>query len=190
MKQLRMLRDLEQLPELFNPEGFTLRNFRPGDENVWVEICKHGLLEQTDGVECWARDMLSVPLVPEKDVFFFCDGDGRPVATFAGYVQENGVGNVHMVAARPEYKGRKLGWAMVTQILHKMKADMPEPGSLLGLRTDDWRRPACVGYLRGGFHPVLFDEGMQERWQEVCDRLNIHGIEMWDLEGNPTGIIL
>ena len=67
---------------------------------------------------------------------------------------------------------------------------MPGENRLVELTTDDFRVPAVVGYLRGGFHPVLYDEGMEERWRALCDMLNMHGTEMLDIEGKPTGIIL
>jgi len=190
-QQLKMLRNLDEIPEVYTPEGFFVRNFREGEEDTWVEICKHGLASESAGRGFWEGSMLVIPtLVPERDVFFICTEDGTPVATFAGYIMENGIANMHMVAALESARGHGLGKTVVTHILAAMKKQMPGKGRLMGLRTDDWRIPAVVGYLKGGFHPVLYDEGMQERWQAVCDNVNIHGVEMWDENGNPTGIIL
>ena len=127
---------------------------------------------------------------PEKDVFFVCDETGKPVATFAGYVLADGTGNVHMVAAAPEARGKGLGKYMVSAVLQKMAKEVPAETHMLRLTTHDFRLPAVCGYLKGGFHPVLYDEGMEERWRKVCEELNFHGVEMLNFDGTPTGIIL
>jgi len=74
--------------------------------------------------------------------------------------------------------------------MKKLDAEMVWRPRITHLTTDDWRIPAIVGYLKAGFHPVLYDEGMEERWRAVCDKLDIHGIEMLDEKGQGTGIIL
>ena len=58
------------------------------------------------------------------------------------------------------------------------------------LTTDDFRLPAIVGYLKAGFVPVIYDEGMVERWQKICDQLNMHGYEMLNDDGTKSGVIL
>ena len=58
------------------------------------------------------------------------------------------------------------------------------------LTTDDSRIPAVVSYLKNRLQPVLYGEGMQERWQKLCDSLQLHGYEMLTEDGKPTGIIL
>jgi RimJ/RimL family protein N-acetyltransferase len=40
------------------------------------------------------------------------------------------------------------------------------------LKTDDWRLPAIVTYLRLGYVPLLYAPDMAERWQAVHARLN------------------
>lgn len=190
MKQLKMLRDLKEIPELYQPEGFTLRKYVPGDEMAWLEICKHGLVEENAGLECWKEFMLDIEgVVPERDVFFYCDAEGVPVATFAVYTLPNGRGNMHMVAAKPEARGNHLGWAIVTKVLQETKDRLGENGYAC-LTTDEWRNSAVAVYLRGGYHPLLLEPEMQQRWQGACDDVNIHGVEMWDDNGCPTGIVL
>lgn len=190
MQQLRMIHKFDHIPDVPVPEGFTVRNFRKGEELIWVGICKNGLLEADAGIEMWEKRIMKTIQDPEKDVFFICDAEDKPVATYAGYILDDGTGNVHMVAAAPEARGHGLGKFMVSAILKKMDKDVSAETHLLRLRTDDWRIPAVVGYLKGGFHPVLFDEGMQERWQKICGEVHFHGVEMLDLDGNGTGIVL
>ncbi len=192
MKQLMMYHTLDRIPDVSVQDGFFIRNWQPGEEDVWVEICRCGLCSPDAGREAWDGAILGREgLVPEKDVFFVCRAEtGEPAATITGYVHPDGMGDIHMVACRYDARGHKIGEAMLSHAMKKLKAEMPGEGRLVRLTTDDFRVPAVVGYLRGGFHPVLYDEGMEERWRALCDKLAIHGTEMLDLDGRPTGIIL
>ena len=158
MRQLMMIHLLDNIPNKAAPEGFFIRNWTPGEEEIWVEICKYGLL--------------------------------GPVATITGYVREDGVGDIHMVACREDARGHGIGEYMLSHAMRKLKADLPGDGHRVELTTDDWRIPAIVGYLRGGFHPVEYDEGMFDRWTKICQDIRMHGIEMLTETGERTGIIL
>lgn len=192
MKQLRMIHRLESIPEYTLAEGFRMRAYRAGDEAAWVQICKHGLLKQEEGLEAWDSRILSIADIrPEEDVIFVCDVDNEPVATITAFVDADGIGRVHMVAAKPEIKGNQIGSSMAALALQKLNREVPKCDIRMArLTTDDWRLPAIVGYLRAGFQPVLFDENMDTRWQEVCNRLNLHGITMLDDDGIPTDVVL
>lgn len=191
MEQLRMINKMNTIPAFSIEEGFSIRFYQEGDIAPWVEICKHGLLGENDGMEAWDTCMLAIKeLVPERDVFFVCDKENVPVATSTALVLENGVGLLHMVAAKPEARGHKLGWSMTAYAMNKLDKEMPKENRIVRLKSDDWRLPAVLGYLRAGFQPVLFDVDMDTRWKKICDTLNFHGVEMLDDEGNPTGVIL
>ena len=191
MEQLRMICKMKNIPPFEIEDGFTIRMYQSGDEKVWTQICKNGLLEENEGIESWDKYMLSIKeIVPEKDVFFVTDSEGNAVATCTAFVQENGTGLMHMLAAKPEARGHHLGWAMTTYTLNKLAPELPKDNPMVRLRSDDWRLPALHSYLKAGFQPVLFDVDMEKRWQDICDKLNLHNIEMLDDEGNATGIII
>ena len=163
----------------------------PGDEVVWTKICKYGLLEENEGIECWEKYMLSLTnLDPERDTFFVCDKNDNVVATGTAFVQEDNSGLIHMVGALPESRGHRLGYSMTAFALNKLKKELPQCNPMVRLKSDDWRLSALKVYLKCGFQPVIFDVDMDKRWIEVCNKLDIHGIEMLDIDGNPTGIIL
>ena len=135
--------------------------------------------------------MLSIKaIVPKRDVFFVCDKSGNKVATCTAFVQDDGVGLMHMLAAKTEVRGPNLGWAMTTYTLNKLAGELPKENPMVMLKSDDWRLGALKSYLKAGFQPVLFDVDMEKRWMDICNKLDVHGIEMLDDEGNPTGIIL
>lgn len=182
-----MIHKLETTPQFPLAEGFSIRTYQPGDEVVWTEICKHGLLTENEGIECWDAYMLAMDdLVPERDVFFICDGEGKAIATYAAFASSEGVGLLHMLAAKPEARGHRLGLYMTACALNKLK----DEAHIVRLKTDDWRESAVKAYLQCGFQPVLFDVDMDTRWQAICSKLNIHNIEMLDDNGIPTGIVL
>ena len=188
---LKMIHLFDNIPVVALPEGFTCRNFQKGEEEIWLNICKNGIIDESADLESmWAKYILKQPMNPETDTFFVCDETGKPVATFSGYVLDDGTGNVHMVAAVPEVRGMGIGKYMVSAVLQAMDKKVPAETHMQRLTTHDFRLAAVCGYLKGGFHPVLYDEGMEERWRKVCNELNFHGVEMLDFDGNPTGIIL
>lgn len=191
MEQLRMTNRMNRIPAYTISDGYTMRVFRQGDVQAWVDICKYGLLQPHEGLEAWDAYMLCFKeLVPERDVFFVCDADGNPVASCTAFVDQIGDGRLHMLAAKPEARGHKLGWSMSAFALNKLDREVPKENRIVRLKTDDWRLSAIRAYLMTGYQPVLFDVNMEERWQKICDQLNYHGVEMLDLDGNPTGIIL
>ena len=191
MEQLRMICKMRSIPEFKIEDGYTIRNYRPGDEVVWTKICKFGLLEENEGIECWQKYMLDLDnLVPERDTFFACDKDGNPVATCTAFVPEKNTGLIHMVGALPESRGHYLGYSLTVYGLEKLNNELSCNNKMVCLKSDDWRLSALKIYLKCGFQPVLFDVGMEERWTDILNKLDIHGVEMLDDNGNETGIIL
>ena len=192
MRQLMMIHLLDEIPVKPAPEGFFIRNWKPGEEEDWVEICKYGLLGPDATINEWNSAILGQGhLDPAADTFFVCrESDGTPVASITGFVRNDGIGDIHMVACREDARGHGIGEFMLSHAMRKLRADLPGDGHRVELTTDDWRIPAIVGYLRGGFHPVEYDEGMRDRWTKICSSIGMHGIEMLTETGGRTGIIL
>lgn len=191
MKQLAMIHLMEEIEDYPVAEGFHIRPYREGEELIWVEICKNGLCGPEAGIDLWEKAILGEEtIIPQRDVFFVCDVNDVPKATITGFVMRDTVGDIHMVAASDEVRGKNIGRAMLSYAMKKLDAEMVWRPRIVHLTTDDWRIPAIVGYLKAGFHPVLYDEGMEERWRAICDKLDIHGIEMLGEKGQSTGIIL
>jgi mycothiol synthase len=191
MEQLRMINKMGKVPPYKIEEGFEIRLFRPGQEQLWVDICRHGLLEENQGLECWKSAIVDMEnLVPERDTFFVFDREGNAVATCTAFILEGNVALMHMLAAKPEARGHHLGAAMTAYSLNKLDKELPQGERMVRLKSDDWRLPAVKAYLQAGFQPVLFDVDMDTRWKAICEKLNLHGIEMLDDNGQPTGVIL
>ena len=199
MSQLAMLHTMENIPSVPFRDGFSIRNFRPGEEMDWVKICRCGLCAPDAGIESWENAILGPAkngedLVPERDVLFVVDGNDRPVATITAFIRPNGRGDIHMVAALDTVRGHGIGEAMLSCAMHKLDREMTGETRFTHLTTDDFRLPAIVGYLRGGFRPVEYDVGMPERWHAIFAILRetkeFPAVEMVTEDGAGTGILL
>jgi mycothiol synthase len=161
--QLRMLiggaalRAVRILPPA---EGYTLRHYRPGDEE--------GILRALNAVGFgWSRERLEEYLTqPERKegTHVAVHGEQIVAVTFATREAE-ALGRVDFVAADPAHSGRGLGMAVVSAVLRYL-ADRGYPEAML--TTDDWRLPAIRTYLNLGFRPDYCREDMPARWERVC----------------------
>ena len=157
------LKTLENLPETTLDEGFSCRHFLPGDETTWEHITK------TVGFDMnFNESIKSEPFFVPERVWFVCHND-KPIATATAWVYKDEpekTGYVHMVAALPEYSGRKLGYNISLAVLHQMKKFNLNQAVL---HTDDFRLAAVKIYLSLGFEPEFDknDDSMALRWREV-----------------------
>lgn len=166
LPQLKLKRnDLENLPPIELPVGFTLRHFVDGDERAWERLVL-GI-----GVCNFNESIRNHRFFKPERVKFICFND-EPVATATAWLDENNetVGYVHMVGANSEYKGKGLGYQVTNAVLHHMKTE----GKIsAALATDDFRLPAIKIYLKLGFLPELTHESHYERWQTVYEKLGM-----------------
>jgi mycothiol synthase len=77
-------------------------------------------------------------------------------------------GGLNWVAGDPEHRGKGLGLAVCAAVVKRF---LGAGYRRIYLQTDDFRLPAIATYLKLGFEPFLFTEGMAERWQSVCEKL-------------------
>lgn len=77
-------------------------------------------------------------------------------------------GELGWVAGHPAHAGKGLGMAVCTAVVKRLLSAGYERIHLL---TDDWRLPALKIYLKLGFVPFLFEQGIAERWEPICEKL-------------------
>jgi mycothiol synthase len=170
MRQLQMRRPhLKDLPPVTLLEGYTLRTYQEGDEQVWGEIMNTGIGSG------WTVEKVKERLTQTPqfiaDGLFFATCQGTPVGSACAWRDEANEwrhGIVHMVCVLPEHRGHRLGYYLTLAVLHWLKDHGFEDVSLL---TDDWRLSAIKAYLQLGFEPVIDDEEMRERWGRVEQEL-------------------
>jgi mycothiol synthase len=160
---------LRDLPALAMPAGYTMRTWRPGDEQAWADIMNTGIGSDWTA-EKVTQHFTSKPQFAPGAVFFAVRGD-QPVGTAAAWrvpETETRRGYVHMVCVLPEHRGRNLGYLVTLATARWFQQHGFEEALL---ETDDWRVPAIRSYLRLGFAPVTDDDEMRQRWRKVMAEL-------------------
>lgn len=187
--QLRMMKLMDSVLDYPLPEGYAVRTIDDeceSDVNAWIEICKNGLL--TSGATRLSYDARITNfqngiINPKKDVLMVYEIEtGKMVATITGLVMASGDGDIHMVAALPECRGKKIGHGMLSAALKKLQKDgVPR----VHLTTDDWRKPAIKNYLTAGFRPVLTPE-TKDRWMVVFQEMELEPVPFLTMDGEPV----
>lgn len=167
MSQLKMYWRPVQTEYPQDTADFTIVPFVKNKENIlrWAEICRCGIIKTgpEDSKEEFRRRMTGNRNYKPDDTIFVMF-EGRPAATCTVIVdKKKKLGDYHMVAALPECRGRGVGrllnsWA---------QARFFERGCELAfLTTDEFRVPAVRSYLSSGWLPVIYEDGMKERWDK------------------------
>lgn len=190
MSSLKMYCFDPQPKGLTLPEGFRIVKFKDESEiSEWVDICKDGLISAENGAETFRHELQELEGPdPYRDTYFIETEGGEKVATITVVpdMWHTGMGYIHMVACKDEYKGRGLGKFMADFALQKFVEMGKEKTFLL---TGESRLAALSTYIKAGYLPVNYiDEkglDMVDRWQGVVEALKIEAIQMLDNEGNP-----
>jgi mycothiol synthase len=167
--QLVMIKkNLFELPKMMLPVGYSVRIFKPGDEETWESI-----IEDSFGRKISFNDkmLLNKEFRPER-VQFICYND-TPIGTAtAWYVPKWGekVGYLHMVGVLKKHSGMGLGRQVSLAAMHQMLKEGKESAML---QTDDFRLPAIKTYIKLGFKPLIVHENQEKRWELILSKLEI-----------------
>jgi mycothiol synthase len=156
-------------PPVKIPKGYVLRQYRDGDEPAYTELMHKA------GFTFWNHDSMTGLLGTVLPGGFFLivhRASGKLVATsVATHKPIEGLpfsGELGWVAGDPEHKGKGLGLAVCSAVVGRyIEAGYRN----IYLKTDDARLPAIKIYLKMGFEPWLFADGMKERWEVVTKKL-------------------
>lgn len=170
------------------PEGFSVVKFSSEkDIDAWVEICSDGLVDPATAYERFRCELIDIDGPdPYRDTYFI-EKDGRKIATYTVVpdMWSTGMGYIHMVAVKSEYRGLGLGSFIADDSLRRL-IDMGK--KKIFLLTGDARIPALSTYLKAGFLPVNYidEDGndMIDRWKKIAEVLNIENLKILDNEGN------
>ena len=163
---------LDSPPEPRLPEGYRMRQYRPEDEQGYVELMASA------GFQGWGTERLQRMrdrVIPGG--FFVVEHltSGRIVATAMAVHDANALhpegGELGWVAADPQHSGKGLGKAVCAAVTARFIAAGYRE---IFLRTDDFRLPALKIYLKLGYQPFPYAEGMEERWRAVHTKLAEH----------------
>jgi mycothiol synthase len=168
LPQLRM--GFTRFDELEPPQvspPYSLRTYRPGDEEAWLAMLNTGSFGAWDQArldEFLHHEGTQVP----RDNIFFATLDDVPVGStcLVLHSQNDGamVPEVGWVIVHPDHRGHGLARETCRAVLGVIKN--------LGyryayLKTEDFRIPAIKTYLRLGFVPEMVDPAHPAWWAET-----------------------
>ena len=164
------------------PEGYSISNYKDeADKLAWCECCKNGLVGDDADEKAFDKDILSRNLDPHEDVFFL-DYGGEHIGTVTAFVNDDGIGDMHMVAVRSDFRGKGLA-KYLNYITFRHMDEKGVPYTFL--TTDEWRKGAVKSYLNGGFLPVNYAEDMEKRWSDVLEEYGIDSVQMLNEDATP-----
>lgn len=178
MAQLKMYRFMSvpfECPEL--PEGYSFSTFSDDSDRMeWVECCRNGLVADDADKKAFYDAIESRKGVDIYKDCYFLDYNGKHIGTVTCNMDEDGrAGEMHMVGIRTEFRGKGLSKYLTKICLDGFREHGVE---YVHLTTDEWRKGGVKTYLSGGFLPVLYDTGMEERWAAVLKEYGIPEVEM------------
>lgn len=170
------------------PAGFTVTRFQSeADIEPWLWICRDGLIAPEAGIEKFRGELMELDGPdPCRDTYFI-EKDGQKIATYTVVpdMWSTGMGYIHMVACRSEFRGLGLGRFMADDAIRKLIALQKQR---LFLLTGDARLPALRTYISAGFLPVNYidEEGkdMVQRWQNVVNSLGLDSLDLLNDDGS------
>jgi len=172
LPQLEMFREhLKDLPDIREVAGYITRIYQPGDELAWCNIMEGNVGSNWTEETC-RQKLTQDPRFKAENLFFITHKDIAIASTCAWQspAQSPETGEVHMVGALPEHRGKGLGHLLNALVLHRLK-DLGYQKA--HLKTDDWRLPAIKTYLDAGFQPLNTHESHPERWDKILSELGI-----------------
>ncbi len=193
MSSLKMYNFNPQPKGLAVPDGFKVVKWQ-GDENIhdWVSICSDGLIDPATGYERFYNEITNADGPDAVRDTYFIEKDGIKIATFTVVpnMWSTGMGYIHMVACKSEYRGLGIGKFIADFSLTVLKSIGKDKIFLL---TNDFRLPALKTYIGAGFLPVNYTDedgnDMLERWQKVINAVNIPSIAVLNNDGELECIL-
>ena len=170
------------------PVGYSISRYQTeADKLAWCECCKNGLVGDDADETTFDDRITNDPNINIYEDVFFLDHNGEHIGTVtAFYNAEQNFGDMHMVGIQTDYRGR--GLAKYLNFI-TLKHLFPKGVKYIVLTTDEWRKGAVKSYLSGGFLPVEYDEGMEERWAAVLEDYGIDSVQMVNEDTTPYKII-
>ena len=157
------------------PERVTVKTL-PQLENgvqVWLDIIRFMFLEPKSNLteEFFHKTMTDYANFDENHCYILLLED-VPVATITViFDRQEKQGYIHMVACKPECRGKGFGHLLNKIAVGVLKAEGMRSAYLT---TDDWRLAAIKTYLKAGFVPDLKTQpDFMDRWQNIYKQLNV-----------------
>jgi mycothiol synthase len=150
-----LVREDLETPELNIPEGYSIREFRPGqDEEIWCEVRNAGFAKLKGNETPLSPEMIA-KMVTEFDyieggmkILFHQDKPVGVVKGAADEYEDAPIMNIGALAVLPEYQGKGLGRLLLRASLHFAK-EKSYQRTYLSVNAENDR--ALALYLQEGF---------------------------------------
>lgn len=156
------------------PEGVEQKNILdfPNGVEVWCKVARclqpEGYPDHTDEALYEAALNSRANYRPEHCRILTVNGE--PAATISVLCDnEKKDAYIHMVACRPEFRGKGLG-----HLLNEVAEELLKKAGMqtAWLTTDDWRLAAIKTYLKAGYEPDPTSvPDAKERWEKILAQL-------------------
>ena len=156
------------------PESVELKRFTEIDNALseWIDVIRYmdgG--EKIPDEEAYYRDVMLCEKGYDDNLCFILTVDGvcaASITVICDYEKKDGY--IHMVACKPEFRGRGLGNLLNDVALWVLKTEGMQTAYLT---TDDWRIPAINTYLNASFVPDTETcPDYKERWEKIFEKIN------------------
>jgi GNAT superfamily N-acetyltransferase len=163
---LKMVRDhMDHFPYFSCPNGYTIRTFVRGDEQLWAQIeSKAG--EFANPEQALERFQVEFgPFLSEMETRCFLletrygEAIGTATAWYGDFEGEQR-GRVHWVGIIPSHQGKKLSRPLLTTVMIRLAEDHQK--GYLTTQTTSYQ--AINLYLSFGFVPYLNHDSSKEGW--------------------------
>jgi mycothiol synthase len=160
----------DHIPAIEVPEGYSLRNYHPGDETRFYELMNLA------GWDNWSDGTLQpwlAKIIPDGWYMLIHDLTEKIVCTAMALHNYKEIypfcGELGWLAGDPEHSRKRLGAAASAAVVRRL---INAGYRKIQLFTEDYRLPAIKTYLLVGFVPSLYLEGMEDRWRGLCENLD------------------
>ncbi len=173
---LKMKRaDLKHIPEHQLPEGFKIRFFEKGEEQVWarVETAVDEFTDETAALAHFEKEFGQFRDEMTERCLFLETNEGEVIGTTTAWYgklegEENVTGRIHWVGVIPEYQGKKLSKPLLAEAM-RVLAEFHDSAYLTSQTTS---YQAVNMYLNFGFEPYVTNETDIEAWTLLEEVLN------------------
>ncbi len=176
--ELRLERDLKDLPHYDLPEGYRFVFYRPGDRERWIEIESSAgeFSSYEQGLASWNEYYLGHEDELLNRMVFVETAGGEKVATASAYHDVEGEetgdsGWLHWVSVKKDYQGKGLSKPLISHTLQVM-ADLGYPHCKIPTQTTSWL--ACKVYMDLGFRPIPENAVKAQKGWEIVKALTDH----------------
>ena len=160
--------DVSRAPRFVVPDGFSIRDYRTGDEKAWVEL--HLAADRYSEISTglyWREFGRDEERLKQRQLYLQTD-DGTVLGTTSAWVgnegSERNLGRIHWVAIHPDWQGRGLAKPLLSAACQRL-SELGHTGSYL--MTSSARVPALRLYLAFGFLPWPRNGEEQEAWEQL-----------------------